>query len=183
MTHILTPRYHQTRALTNRRFKVVKPCCKSKGAEWNGYIFCFHLNQLIPFRRLPFTHFLSFAFTKYVFTAALLAFTRLPFGIYHQLHYASVTNSYSSLDLYSLNPALADALGDISHLLNSLEKKKENAVCPLMWNIQNCNNITIATFCCTETQSGVTGCQHVHSSSPPQQTVKSSIPCLSHVSH
>lgn len=33
MTHILTPRYHQTRALTNRRFKVVKPCCKSKGAE------------------------------------------------------------------------------------------------------------------------------------------------------
>lgn len=54
MTHILTPRYHQTRALTNRRFKVVKPCCKSKGAEWNGYIFCFHLNQLIPFSEASF---------------------------------------------------------------------------------------------------------------------------------
>lgn len=54
MTHILTPRYHQTRALTNRRFKVVKPRFKSKGAEWNGYIFCFHLNQLIPFSEASF---------------------------------------------------------------------------------------------------------------------------------
>lgn len=122
--------------------------------------------------------FLSLYYPSIAFPLPFLAFTHLPFGIYHQLHYASVTNSYSFLDLYPLNPALAAALGDISHLLNSLGKK--NAVCPLMWNIQNCNNITIATFCCTETVWCDCPCQHVHSSSPPQQ---SSIPCLSHVSY
>ena len=52
------------------------------------------------------------------------------------------------------------------------EKKKiYNAiclsVCPLMWIIQNCNNITPATCCCTETRPGVsalTACtQFLHS--------------------
>lgn len=87
-----------------------------------------------------------------------LVFIPLPYGAYSQLHCTSGTNSHT-VALWICTPLSLPQLQlwvTFPICWRAKRGEKKNTTMPLMRIIQNCNYLTTATCCCTETQAGVT---------------------------